>query len=319
MEQRSRVPRQGIAFLPLLPLICLLLSCNAQKADPQFHAGVATPAYLQKHPRILFDEAHNNIHKSKGTYRPFAELLAIDGYALVPNETPFTTNALNGFDILVISNAKGKERKYDPAFTREECDAVEHWVRAGGSLLLVADHFPLGSAAEALSLRFGVRMSKGFTSDSLHYDTSVSDKSQLVFSRENGLLGEHPILQGRDSSERIRRIVTFTGQSLAGPAGSSALLPLGASATDEVPDSVWEQPEWIFFSNTYTRYGDPVSARGRAQGIALTFGMGRVVVLGEAAMLTAQVSGEDRFGMQLPGNDDRQFALNVMHWLSRLL
>ena len=64
---------------------------------------------------------------------------------------------------------------------------------------------------------------------------------------------------------------------------------------------------------------------GRAQGIALTFGQGRIVVLGEAAMLSAQVTrttdppGTTRAGMNVPGYDNRQFVLNTLHWLSRLL
>jgi hypothetical protein len=52
----------------------------------------------------------------------------------------------------------------------------------------------------------------------------------------------------------------------------------------------------------------------------LQFGKGRVVVLGEAAMLTAQLTRDDKpFGMQVAGIDNRQLALNIMHWLSRLL
>jgi hypothetical protein len=56
----------------------------------------------------------------------------------------------------------------------------------------------------------------------------------------------------------------------------------------------------------------------------MLFGDGRVVVLGEAGFLTAQLirwtdGTETRFGLNVPGNDDQQFALNVVHWLSRLL
>lgn len=66
---------------------------------------------------------------------------------------------------------------------------------------------------------------------------------------------------------------------------------------------------------------------GRAQGLAMTFGRGRVVVLGEAALFSAHVitlpDGDRpvtfKAGMNAPGNDNRQFALNVMHWLSRVL
>jgi len=66
---------------------------------------------------------------------------------------------------------------------------------------------------------------------------------------------------------------------------------------------------------------DPVSAAGRAQGIAMSLGKGRVVVLGEAAMLSAQLAGPNRiaFGMNRPGLDNKQIALNIMHWLSGLL
>ncbi|HXU07424.1 MAG TPA: DUF4350 domain-containing protein, partial [Blastocatellia bacterium] len=58
-----------------------------------------------------------------------------------------------------------------------------------------------------------------------------------------------------------------------------------------------------------------------AQGIALKFGRGRVVVLAEAAMMSAQVVGprKVKFGMNKPGTDNRQLALNIMHWLSRLM
>jgi len=65
----------------------------------------------------------------------------------------------------------------------------------------------------------------------------------------------------------------------------------------------------------------PVSAKGRAQGLAFTFGKGRVVVMGEAGMLSAQLAGPDKkpFGMNRPGIDNRQLALNIMRWLSGLL
>jgi hypothetical protein len=63
-------------------------------------------------------------------------------------------------------------------------------------------------------------------------------------------------------------------------------------------------------------------AAGRAQGAALEFGKGRVVVLGEAAQLSTQVareSGDFKMGMNVPGIDNRQMALNILPWLSRAL
>jgi hypothetical protein len=67
-------------------------------------------------------------------------------------------------------------------------------------------------------------------------------------------------------------------------------------------------------------YGDPVSAKGKSQGTALEMGRGRVVMLGEAGMLSAQRDGRrSPVGMNFPGYDNRQLAVNIMHWLSRLL
>ena len=62
------------------------------------------------------------------------------------------------------------------------------------------------------------------------------------------------------------------------------------------------------------------SAAGKGQAVALESGKGRVVVFGEAAALTAQIGSRNlRYGMNYAGADNRQLALNIMHWLSRLL
>ena len=55
--------------------------------------------------------------------------------------------------------------------------------------------------------------------------------------------------------------------------------------------------------------------------MAFAFGRGRVVVMGEAGMLPAQLAGADKkpFGMNRPGIDNRQLVLNIMHRLSRLI
>jgi hypothetical protein len=278
-----------------------------QKADAEFNAAVEHPAYPKSEPRVMFDEAHNNFHTTTGRYKPFADLIMNDGYRVVRNRQTLTKTLLNSFKVLIIANALGAEEMDDEgadrsAFTDEECDAVRDWVHGDGSLLLIADHAPFGGAAENLAKRFGVEMSKGFTYD---VENSVSgNPSLIVYSRENKLLLDHPITAGRDGSERVGRVMTFTGQSLKGPADSSILLKLSDTARD-TPDP----------------NGKGVSAAGRAQGIAFKFGKGRVVALGEAAMLSAQVTGAEnsRMGMNVPGTDNKQFALNVMHWLSGLL
>jgi hypothetical protein len=271
-----------------------------QRVDPNFDARVADPAMKGKAPAVVIDEAHDNFHTAGGGYKPFADLLAGDGYRVVPGKEKFSAKSLKGAEVLVVVNAMGpRGRRASPAFTEAECDTVRDWVKSGGRLLLIADHFPMGSAAEPLGKRFGVEMSKGMTDDPVNHDKELKD---IQFTRQSGRLGSHPILEGRNPAERINRVVTFTGQSLKGPPGSTPFLLLADTAYDEVPPD-----------------RKKVSAAGRCQGVALTFGKGRVVVLGEAGMLTAQLDGENRFGMNVPGLDNKQLALNVMHWLSGLL
>ena len=281
---------------------------GGQRADPDFNTKVARPAYAtaDRHPHVFLDEAHHNFHTAGGRYKPFAELITNDGYRVIPNKEKFSREGLGNGDILVIANALGAEGMghpdaSNPAFTDAECDAVRDWVKAGGSLLFITDHAPMGSAAQSLAKRFGVDMSTGTAMDPSHSDVGPA---RLVFTRRDGLLGDHPITRGRDASEQINRIMTFTGQSLKGPEGSVAFLKLADTAID---------------TSVLARRGEG-SVTGWAQGLAFPFGKGRVVVLGEAAQVSAQVAGVGRpMGMNVPGIDNRQMALNIMHWLSGLL
>lgn len=285
-----------------------------QVADPDFDARVPKPAYAIIHPKALLDEAHNNFHTASGRYKPFADLITNDGYQVTPNKQKFTKERLKGCDVLVISNALGapamrSAAASNPAFTDEECDAVRDWVRQGGNLLLIADHAPMGAANEKLGLRFGVEMSKGYTADPANHDEETGSQSFIKYSIDNKLLVDHPITRGRDAGERISKVIAFTGQSLRGPEASVAFLKLADTAVDVTPARQGSEAK-------------QVSAAGHAQGIAFKFGKGRVVVLGEAGMLSAQIGAgpsKRKFGMNRPGIDNRQLALNIMHWLSGLL
>ena len=297
-------------IIRVICLICVLcVTVFAQQSpDLEFNTSVENSAYKREGPRVMFDEAHHNFHTLEGRFKPFVDLLLNDGYRVVRNRQPFTKTMLSGFKILVISNALGAEEADEEgadksAFTDEEIQAVHDWVKGGGALLLIADHAPFGGAAAALASKFGVEMSKGYTFD--EKNAVAGSPSQLIFSRENKLLGNSSIAEGRNESERINLLRSFTGQSLKGPEDSVAILKLSDTATDKPS----------FESQT------PVSAAGRAQALALKFGKGRVVVQGEAAMLSAQVAGpaNRKMGMNVPGNDNKQYVLNVMHWLSGLL
>jgi hypothetical protein len=305
-----------------------------QIPDPNFDARVAHPAYVANHPRIAIDQAHKNIHTADGLFKPFADLARNDGYEVVKNTANFARDQLQGTDVLVISNALGNlendNNDSTPAFTQSECDAVYEWVAKGGSLLLLADHGPLGEANALLAHRFGVSLGDGFVFDNNPGNFDDNDPTELIFSEQNHLLGTHPISRGRDNSERLHKLVAFTGESVSVPRAATAILPL-SSTTGEVPTRNAEQVLYV---------DDPAKARanretaarqwpvrGRALAIAFPLSHGRVVISGEAGMFTAQVYKKQdgsgalvgQMGMSVPGNDDRQYVLNVLHWLSGLL
>jgi hypothetical protein len=107
-------------------------------------------------------------------------------------------------------------------------------------------------------------------------------------------------VSGAQGGTPVACVQTFTGQSLDGPPGAARLLRLPHNAVETIDDhgTLRETPA------------------GAAQGLAFEEGKGRVVVLGEAAMLTAQVADREPFGMQLPGCDNVAFARNTLRWLS---
>ena len=293
--------------IPLAAALLLFASlASAQHlADSEYKPVVEHPAYAKNGPRVFFDEGHNNYHTSTNRYRPFVDLLVLDGYRVVINRQPFTKKSLESFKVLVIVNALADdidEAGADgPAFTEEELGIVRDWVNGGGALLLLADQAPFGKSAAGLAKQFEVEMSGSVVEDPVN---SEKRKDYLVFSRENHLLAEHPILQGRDNGEKVNRVIAFSGQSLKGAKGSTVFLALSDKAVESADAS------------------KSVSAAGRAEGLAIKVGNGRVVVLGNADMLSAVLDsppGNEPIGMNYPGIDNKQLTLNIMHWLSGLI
>lgn len=312
--------------LSLALMLAAPAAAQQQMVDPDFRPAVERPAWTDgQGPLVAIDEAHANFHRMDGQYAPFAALLRADGYRVRAGTQAFDAGGLEGVDVLVIANAGATQQKpTPPAFTEAEGAALEAWVRDGGRLLLIADHTPFGAAAEALAARFGVRMGTG-------YAFALTDgggglTTNLTYPAE--AFGDHPIIAGRDDSERVEAVTAFTGQSLEGPPGATVLLPMTDGAR-ESPDL----PTLQALADRLDDAGVPDAAVAElskpalpAQGLAFDYGRGRVVVLGEAGMLSAQLiryppesgQADRRFGMNAaPGN--ARFGLNIMHWLTGLL
>jgi len=306
----------GVAALLLIPAP----AAAQQVVDPDFRPSVERPAYAGEGPVVVIDGAHHNFHTVDGRYAPFAALLRADGYRVRGGTAPFAAEGLAGVDVLVIANAGavGPDQA-GPIFTKAETAAVETWVRGGGRLLLIADHAPFGAAAEALAARFGVRMGTGYA----FAPTPNGVSTNLIYPAE--AFDEHPIITGRGADERVGSVTAFTGQSLAGPEGATVLLPMtvGAREAADLPTLQRINERIEAGESADTLIAELSAPALPAQALAFAYGEGRVVVLGEAGMLSAQRvrfpdGREVRFGMNVaPGN--ARFGLNILHWLTGLL
>lgn len=308
MDALKRGVLAGLVFVSAVPAVTQQVSDTAFTPvinKPEYQAGLG--------PRVVIDAAHLNFHTAEGGYLPFAKLLRLDGYNVKSNRDPFTAATLERADVLVIANAMHKQSEADwaplpsySAFTDAEVAEVEKWVRGGGSLLLIADHMPLAGHAEALAAAFGVRFQNGFAFD-------AKRNGQITFRRSDGSLTAGVIANGRGAAERVDSVSTFTGQAFRlDPATKAEPLLV-------VPDgyTLW-LPEVAFrFSDSTPR----ISAANLLQGAIVHHGQGRVALFGEAAMFSAQVVGPDRrpMGMNAPeARENYRFALNVLHWLSKV-
>lgn len=292
-------------------LFAVLISVGSAAAQPRqmvedsAPTAVARPAWpIGTGPRLLIDEAHSNFHTAGGSYAPLAALLGNDGFRVAPSTAPISAQSLAAADILVIANARGAPPPA-PAFAAAEIAALRTWVEGGGSLLLVADHSPFSDAAAELAQAFGIAFRPGFA-------LNPGQQNRDVFRPGTGL-ADHAITRGAGGDPAVGAIRTFTGSAFEAPA-AQPLITLGPGFILVAPGG---QGGRIRLADLPQN-----SAEGLLQGAALSVGRGRVVVIGEAAMLTAQrlegvpeaaALGEVGFAAE----QNRQFLLNLMHWLSR--
>jgi hypothetical protein len=193
------------------------------------------------------------------------------------------------------------------AFTPEEIEAVGSWVKRGGALLLIADHFPFAGAASDMAAKFGFSFANGFALT----DSQTGEPD--IFSVTAGTLKQDIVTRGRGPQEAVTSVATFTGSAFRAPRAARPLMLLSQQFVLLTPEVAWE------FSDATPRS----SGAGWLQGSVMPFGKGRVAVFAEAAMFTAQVVGgrpEVRIGFNAPqATGNKQFVLNVVHWLAGVL
>lgn len=298
--------------------IALLLSASLpafaqQVADRAFVPAVSPPAYAQgKGPVVCLDEAHHNFHTLDGRFHAFGELLRRDGYVVQPSRAAFDATSLSACAVLVIANAQPSDASWNDypvptpsAFTPVEITAVRQWVQGGGRLLLIADHMPLAGAALALAAAFEVEFSDGFA---FAGTDDAAMRKPTLFRRDDGSLADHAIVRGHAADEAVAQVRSFTGQAFRAP-GAQPLMVLPAGFVSLHPAKAWD-----FAADT-----PRVQVGGWLQGAVKEVGKGRAAFFGEAAMFSAQRAGPQAMpvGMNAPdAEQNAQFALNVLHWLT---
>jgi hypothetical protein len=299
-----------IKIITMALLVISSLSAQ-QAADTTFFPSNKVMTFSEgERPIVLIDEAHNNFHTMTGRYQAFAKVLESDGFIVKPNTTLFNLDSLKNANVLVISNALNQKNleNWDlpnySAFTRYEIEVIYHWVKDGGSLLLIADHMPFPAAADELAAIFGFQFNNGFALD-------TTNQRRTIFKKSDNTLVSHPILNGSSSNEKIDSIRTFTGQAFLAPLNAIPILKHNRNTVSYMPAQAWQ-----FDENT-----PQISVEKWCQGATLEFYKGRIAVFGEAAMFTAQYNQENNiwFGLKASGAEqNEQFLLNTIHWLSNI-
>ena len=305
-----------------IAVILLLNSCQ----------GYVVPTYSESsdplvddtvRPVIVFAEGHNNFGDDRDSSNAEMEqFLAREGFELRQYMGEITREALQGVSILHTDNALAPENQNEldwtlptpSAFTPEEISIIYDWVHDGGSLLMVIEHMPFGGSYEDLAKAFNVETSNGFAVDKRllngYSEETIDDAGWFVFRQDNGALGDHPILTGRQPHERIAFLATDVGSAFRLPNCAVSLMTFGSDAISLEPSVSWK-----FDPMTPRR-----SVSGWSQGGVMKVGKGRLAVLGDnflnippsqLAPPYLESEKEAVFGVYNP-----QFTVNVYRWLS---
>jgi len=234
---------------------------------------------------VLIDETHNNFHTKEGRYKPFSLLLENDGYtvnSIAPEMDFNATLTANPHAVLLIANplnasnnipdSKGKVTWSDPirsAFTNDEIDGLVNWVKAGGSLMLIADHYPFPGAVNTLAQRFGFFMDDGYNFDPnynnvflnalLNTDLAKSIMRQEVMTKDpspqGGTITKNGVTKDRtvkdDLVDQVRSVMVMLGARV------NSLL-FWSAATDQKPEGTSPTPDKGFSAGDGELWDHPI-------------------------------------------------------------
>ncbi len=239
---------------------------------------------------VMFDEAHlpyfsigTNPAHTQGSYSEFASSLAVAGYTVTtlnPGQT-LTFEALEDVCCLIIALSQ------DP-YTTSEVDALEGYIAGGGGLLLVGDHGPYSEEVEPIANRFDISFKALSINDKLADPTDyLINQYWIVYSSKN--INPHPV------TDLVTRVEMYNVTSMNYLAGTPLI------TTDD--DVYW-------FDTLTSAPNEPVL-------LALTYGQGKVVVIGDLSLWRSGENGDyDMDGADnFYDSDNYILALNTVNWL----
>jgi hypothetical protein len=306
IDKKIKWPFLSTYFVVIM-LVFLNLPLEIQGADKFYKPDIGIPSYPKSSgPLIYIDQGHYNFHTLNGRLRSTSQLLRRDGYRVLPYDGRFESGKLKDCRILIIVNAINELNMNNwmsptvSAFDDDEIETVSDWVRHGGSLFLVADHRPFAGAAGKLASQFGFTLHNGYAMDTIGKED--------YFARTDSMLHSNIITNGRSQDEWVDSILTFTGHAFEIPEDATPIMTFSDVYLQWYPDTSWN------FRNTI-----PENIAGFSQGAYKKYGEGRVVILGEAMMITAQLEfglSWKKMGMNSPqAPHNYQLVLNIVHWL----
>jgi len=300
-----------ILLLLLIPLISIGQQQNYPYKWPMYNdtnvdLKVENPSYeVNEGPLIMFDSAHKNFFIQSHLIKPLVDLLLNDGYRISFLDKEFNKSSLSQAKVLVVITALPFDFATESSaaekitFSQNELNELQNWVKNGGSLLAFSEHAPFDQAINPLLRKFEIESSVGTTIDTINYENKYGQG--MIKFEYNNLNKNHPIVSGK---YKVERLVSFGGSALLG-AKYENILKLGESSL-----------------NTKHSTGVGPEGRGDSQGLAGTYGLGKIAVFGDSNGFTAMVfnmqDGSKMYaGMNTEGYDWKNFVLNTFSWLTK--
>ncbi|WP_299364089.1 hypothetical protein [Winogradskyella sp.] len=297
-------------FLFLMVLTTSSSQEESFNLDSLFLQTIPNKSYSKSSgPLVYIDKGHNNYHTLQDRFKPFGELLEYDGYKVDELEDISSLNQ-NQPKVLVIANAISETNVSDwnspilQAFSEREIDTIVTWVKNGGSLLLIADHFPFPEAISNLSKAFGFTSSNSFVikkeSKKGWYSYTKHEKTLTTIGTE--IIGK----------PKLDSIMSFTGHCFKIENKSAiSVFDLNNDYMAILPKKYTNNgSEDIVMISDLTDW---------SQGAVATFGKGKVAFFAEAAMFTTQLYGKDKvpMGFNAPlAKNNTVFIQGILKWLT---